>query len=51
MAGYKDLKARLDRGDTIIHDAAVSTELQSMGVPMDFVACKLHSSLECRSDA
>ncbi|HAT22780.1 MAG: homocysteine S-methyltransferase family protein [Chloroflexota bacterium] len=38
MAGYKDLKARLDRGDTIIHDAAVSTELQSMGVPMDFVA-------------
>ena len=38
MAGYKDLKARLDRGATIIHDAAVSTELQSMGVPMDFVA-------------
>ena len=38
MADYKDLKARLDRGDTIIHDAAVSTELQSMGVPLDFVA-------------
>jgi methionine synthase I (cobalamin-dependent) len=38
MADYKDLKTRLDRGDTIIHDAAVSTELQSMGVPLDFVA-------------
>ena len=38
MANYKNLKARLDRGETIIHDAAVSTELQSMGVPMDFVA-------------
>lgn len=38
MATYKDLKARLDRRETIIHDAAVSTELQSMGVPMDFVA-------------
>ena len=38
MAEYKDLKARLDQGDTIIHDAAVSTELHSMGVPMDFVA-------------
>ena len=38
MATYKNLKARLDRGETIIHDAAVSTELQSMGVPMDFVA-------------
>ena len=35
MAEYKDLKARLDQGDTIIHDAAVSTELHSMGVPMD----------------
>ncbi|MQG03620.1 MAG: homocysteine S-methyltransferase family protein [SAR202 cluster bacterium] len=38
MADYKELKARLDRGETIIHDAAVSTELHSMGVPMDFVA-------------
>ncbi len=38
MPDYKDLKARLNSGDTIIHDAAVSTELQSMGVPMDFVA-------------
>ena len=38
MANYKNLKARLDRGETIIHDAADSTELQSMGVPMDFVA-------------
>ena len=38
MVTYKDLKARLDLGETIIHDAAVSTELQSMGVPMDFVA-------------
>ncbi|MEC7835897.1 MAG: homocysteine S-methyltransferase family protein [Chloroflexota bacterium] len=38
MPDYKDLKARLDRGETIIHDAAVSTELQSMGIPMDFIA-------------
>ncbi|MDC0035471.1 homocysteine S-methyltransferase family protein [Chloroflexi bacterium] len=38
MGNYKDLKTRLDQGDTIIHDAAVSTELHSMGVPMDFVA-------------
>ncbi len=35
MADYRDLKARLDRGETVIHDGAVSTELQSMGVPMD----------------
>lgn len=35
MAHYRILKARLDRGETVIHDGAVSTELQSMGVPMD----------------
>ena len=35
MADYRDLKRRLDRGETVIHDGAVSTELQSMGVPMD----------------
>ena len=38
MPDYIGLKERLDRGDTIIHDAAVTTELQSMGVPMDHVA-------------
>lgn len=38
MPRYKDLKARLETGDTIIHDAAVSTELHSMGVPMDLIA-------------
>ncbi len=38
MTEYKTLKARLDSGDTIIHDAAVSTELHSMGVPMDYIA-------------
>lgn len=35
---YQDLKRSLDRGETVIHDAAVSTELQAMGVPMDPIA-------------
>ena len=38
MAGYQELKARIDRGETIVHDAATSTELQSMGVPLDPIA-------------
>ena len=38
MADYQELKARLDRGETVVHDGAVSTQLQAMGVPMDPVA-------------
>ena len=38
MANYQDLKARLDRGETMIHDGAIGTQLQSMGVPMHHVA-------------
>ena len=34
MTDYQDLKARLDRGDTIILDGAIGTQLQDMGVPM-----------------
>ena len=35
MANYGDLKSRVDRGDVIILDGAIGTELQAMGVPMD----------------
>ena len=38
MADYQDLKARLDRGETVIHDGAIGTQLQGMGVPMHNVA-------------
>ena len=35
MANYEDLKSRIDRGDVVILDGAIGTELQAMGVPMD----------------
>ena len=35
MANYRALKSRLDRGEVIILDGAIGTELQAMGVPMD----------------
>jgi S-methylmethionine-dependent homocysteine/selenocysteine methylase len=35
MGNYKDLKARLEKGEVIHLDGAVGTQLQSMGVPMD----------------
>ena len=38
MADYQELKARLDRGETVVHDGAVGTQLSNMGVPMDPVA-------------
>lgn len=34
-ASYATLKGRMDRGDVIILDGAIGTELQAMGVPMD----------------
>ena len=34
-AKYETLKSRLDRGDVVILDGAIGTELQAMGVPMD----------------
>lgn len=47
---YQDLKRSLDRGETVIHDAAVSTELQAMGVPMESNCLErtsqLHSSFK-----
>ena len=33
MAEYKDLKGRLDQGDTIIHDAPVSLSLIHISEP------------------
>ena len=38
MANYQDLKDCIDRGETIILDGAVGTQLQDMGVPMHPVA-------------
>ena len=38
MTDYQNLKTRLDRGDTVILDGAIGTQLQDMGVPMDPVA-------------
>ena len=35
MANYDDLKNRMDRGEVIVLDGAIGTELQAMGVPMD----------------
>ena len=35
MANYGELKSRLDRGDVVVLDGAIGTELQTMGVPMD----------------
>ncbi|MEQ8370872.1 MAG: homocysteine S-methyltransferase family protein [Alphaproteobacteria bacterium] len=34
MSDYKTLKKRLDQGDVIIHDGAVGTHLQHLGVPI-----------------
>ena len=55
MAGYQELKSRLDQGDTIILDGAVGTQISDMGVPMDPVAwsgpSKLHPPLQCGADA
>ena len=34
-ANYAMLKGRLDRGEVIVLDGAIGTELQAMGVPMD----------------
>ena len=35
MVRYQDLQDRLDRGDVIILDGAIGTQLQAMGVPMN----------------
>ena len=35
MTNYEGLKSRVDRGEVIILDGAIGTELQAMGVPMD----------------
>ena len=35
MADYKQLKSRIDKGEVIVLDGAIGTELQAMGVPMD----------------
>ena len=35
MTSYEDLKNRMDRGEVIVLDGAIGTELQTMGVPMD----------------
>ena len=46
MAQYQDLQDRLDRGDVIILDGAIGTQLQAMGVPMnvtDWAAAGLHT--------
>ncbi len=36
MPDYSDLQLRIDDGDVIILDGAIGTELQRMGVPMDY---------------
>jgi homocysteine S-methyltransferase len=38
MAGYADLKGLLERGEVVLLDGAVGTELQEMSVPMDSTA-------------
>ncbi len=38
MASYKALQQRINRGDVLILDGAVGTQLQEMGVPMDNTA-------------
>jgi S-methylmethionine-dependent homocysteine/selenocysteine methylase len=46
MASYQELQGRLDRGDVIILDGAIGTQLQAMGVPMnvtDWAAAGLHT--------
>ena len=35
MTNYENLKSRMDRGEVIVLDGAIGTELQGMGVPMD----------------
>jgi homocysteine S-methyltransferase len=35
MAEFRELQARLDRGEVIILDGAIGTQLQAMGVPMN----------------
>ncbi len=35
MVNYGDLKSRMDRGEVVVLDGAIGTELQAMGVPMD----------------
>ena len=36
MASYADLQKRLDNGEVIILDGAIGTELQRMGMPMNY---------------
>ena len=36
MPDFKALQARLDHGDVILLDGAIGTELQRMGIPMDY---------------
>ena len=36
--GYKSVKERLDRGEVVLLDGAISTEIQKRGVPMDELA-------------
>jgi S-methylmethionine-dependent homocysteine/selenocysteine methylase len=46
MVGYPELQGRLDRGDVIILDGAIGTQLQAMGVPLnttDWAAAGLHT--------
>jgi S-methylmethionine-dependent homocysteine/selenocysteine methylase len=35
VVNYQDLRERLDRGEVVILDGAIGTQLQAMGVPMD----------------
>jgi S-methylmethionine-dependent homocysteine/selenocysteine methylase len=46
MVKYQDLQDRIDRGEVIILDGAIGTQLQAMGVPMnltDWAAAGLHT--------
>ena len=46
MARYQELQDRLDRGDVVVLDGAIGTQLQAMGVPMnltDWAATGLHT--------
>src|SRR5215469_11158196 len=38
MTAFKELEQRIDRGDVIILDGAIGTQLQEMGVPMNNTA-------------
>ena len=47
MANYQDLKDRLDRGEVIVLDGAVGTQLQAMGAEKDILVCISADSWSC----